>query len=57
MIYQYSLCNENEIKAIRTNASIIAEKALWKHFIQFYDQAYHIALINKTKRTTLISDI
>lgn len=50
MIYQFSRCSEEEVKTIRKNASKIAEKALWKHFIQYYDQAYNIALTNKTKR-------
>lgn len=50
MIYQFSRCSEDEVKTIRKNASKIAEKALWKHFIQYYDQAYNIALTNKTKR-------
>ena len=50
MIYQFSRCSEDEVKTIRKNASKIAEKALWKHFIQYYDQAYNTALINKTKR-------
>ena len=50
MISQFSHYNETEVKTIRKNASKIAEKALWKHFIQYYDQAYHIALTNKNKR-------
>lgn len=50
MIYQFSRCSEDEVKTIRKNASKIAEKALWKHFIQYYDQAYNIALTNKAKR-------
>ena len=47
MISQFAAYNENELKAVRKNASIIAEKALWKHFIQYYDKAYHIALSKK----------
>lgn len=50
MIYKFSVYSEEEIKSIRKNASDIAEKALWKHFIQYYYQAYDIALTNKTKR-------
>ena len=50
MIYQFSCCSEEKVKTIRKNASKIAEKALWKHFIQYYDQAYNIALTNKAKR-------
>jgi len=51
MIKKFASFNVEEIKAVRKKASIIAEKALWKHFIHFYDKAYHIALKNKYKRT------
>ncbi len=50
MIYAFSSYDENEITTIRNKAAIIAEKALWKHFIQYYDRAYDIALTNKAKR-------
>jgi glycosyltransferase involved in cell wall biosynthesis len=50
MIYKFASFNEEEIKIIRKKASVIAEKALWKHFIHFYDKAYNIALVNKNKR-------
>jgi len=50
MIYAFSSCDEYEITTIRNKAAIIAEKALWKHFIQYYDRAYDIALTNKAKR-------
>ena len=50
MIARFAACNETEVKKIRKKASVFAEKALWKHFIQFYDTAYNIALTNKNKR-------
>ena len=50
MIYKFSNFNADEIKNIRKKASQIAEKALWKHFIHFYDKAYAIAIKNKNKR-------
>jgi glycosyltransferase involved in cell wall biosynthesis len=50
MIARFAACNETEVKKIRKKASIFAEKALWKHFIQYYDTAYNIALTNKNKR-------
>ena len=53
MIYQFSTFNEAEIKSVRKKAFVIAEKALWKHFIHFYDKAYGIALANKNKRRKL----
>ncbi|MEA4981993.1 MAG: glycosyltransferase [Paludibacter sp.] len=49
MIRQFALCKPSEIKAIRKNAALIAEKALWKHFIQHYEQAYEVALGKKLR--------
>jgi len=50
MIGKFASLSEEQVRCIRGKASAIAEKALWKHFIQFYDDAYHIALTNKNKR-------
>ena len=50
MIYRFSNFNAEELKNVRKKAALIAEKALWKHFIHFYDKAYAIALKNKNKR-------
>lgn len=36
--------NEAEIKSIRKKATAIAEKALWKHFVAYYYEAYDVAL-------------
>ena len=33
-----------EVKEIRKRAAEVAEQALWKHFIQYYYEAYDIAL-------------
>lgn len=52
MITKFTTFNEEEIKTIRKRASVIAEKALWKHFIYFYEKAYSIALKNKDERTS-----
>ena len=41
---------DTEIKKIRKNAENIAEKALWKHFITYYYQAYDVALRNAQSR-------
>ncbi|MDL2299689.1 glycogen/starch synthase [Bacteroides sp. OttesenSCG-928-E20] len=46
----FSLKTDSEIKEIRKNAAVVAEKALWKHFIQYYYKAYDIALRNAEKR-------
>ncbi len=51
MMKQFAAYSDAEVKAVRKKASVIAEKALWKHFIHFYDEAYHIALTNKNSRT------
>ena len=53
MIGKFAAHNDTEIKKIRRKASLVAEKALWKHFIQYYENAYDIALKNKNKRKTL----
>ena len=50
MICQFSSYTENQIKAVRKKAFNISEKAHWRHFIQYYFEAYAIALENKTKR-------
>ena len=53
MIFSFALFSEKEIKNIRKKASLIAQKALWKHFILYYDQAYSFALTNKNKRNKM----
>lgn len=42
--------SEKEVKEIRKHAADVAEQALWKHFIQYYYEAYDIALRNAMKR-------
>ena len=54
-ISEFSTLSEEEIVSIRKNASDIAEKALWKHFIQYYYEAYDVALRNKEKRLSVES--
>ena len=49
-ISEFSDLDVKEIEAIREKASNIAEKALWKHFIRYYYEAYDVALRNKEKR-------
>jgi len=51
MIYKFASFDATELKSVRKKATVIAEKALWKHFIHYYDKAYSIALVNKNKRT------
>jgi glycogen synthase len=40
----YLHLDKNQVKAARKRAATIAEKALWKHFITYYYQAYDFAL-------------
>lgn len=52
-ISEFSTLTDTEINKIRKNAANIAEKALWKHFIQYYYEAYDVALRNAAKRLSL----
>ena len=49
-ISSFSAKNESEIKNIRKRAFQVAEQALWKHFIQYYYEAYDVALRHAMKR-------
>lgn len=49
-VSEFSALTDTEIKKIRKNAENIAEKALWKHFIQYYYEAYDVALRNAQSR-------
>ena len=49
-ISAFSSLNDKEIKSIRTKAAALSEKALWKHFIKYYYQAYDIALRKASER-------
>ena len=49
-IVSFSAKSDTEVKKIRKNAASVAEKALWKHFIKYYYEAYDIALCNAQKR-------
>ncbi len=46
--------DRNQVKAARRRAAYIAEKALWKHFITYYYQAYDFALRRAKERLTHI---
>ena len=43
-IIQYSRMSTQEVSAARKAAGTLARDAQWKHFIQFYYQAYDVAL-------------
>ena len=42
--------SQKEVNASRKNAEKVAEKALWKHFIKYYYEAYGKALANRDER-------
>lgn len=46
----FSTKTDAEVKAIRKRAGKVAEQALWKHFIQYYYEAYDFALRHAAKR-------
>ena len=45
-----TLETDKKISDIRKRASAVAKQALWKHFIQYYYEAYDIALRHAIKR-------
>ncbi len=49
-IAEYSSYDKKERDAVRRRAARLSEKALWKHFIKYYYDAYDIALRNAAKR-------
>jgi glycogen synthase len=50
MLNHFVACSESQIKEIRKKAFDVSEKAHWKHFIQYYEEAYEIALQKKNAR-------
>lgn len=49
-ILEFSERSSVETQKIRKKATVLSEKALWKHFIKYYNEAYDIALSNALKR-------
>ena len=49
-ISEYSALDAKAQEQARKKAATLSEKALWKHFIQYYKEAYNIALGNRNKR-------
>lgn len=50
VIEAYASLPEKEVKEARRAASALAEKASWEHFIDYYMEAYDIALKNSKER-------
>ena len=50
-VLHFSRMDHTSVEQARKNASKLAEKALWKHFIKYYYEAYDVALRNAKQRT------
>lgn len=49
-ISAFSALNAKQVETARRQAAIVAEQALWKHFIRYYYEAYDVALRRAMKR-------
>lgn len=49
-VAQFSNYTPEQVKKARSAADKLSKKALWSNFIQYYYEAYHIALTNAKKR-------
>lgn len=49
-ILAFSKMDAAQVKAARKAAERVAEKALWKHFMQYYYEAYDVALRKRNER-------
>ena len=52
-VADYSAMTQKEVDASRKNAEALSKKALWSEFIQFYYEAYDIALRKAEQRKSL----
>lgn len=50
-IIKFTEMDKKQVNAARKNAEKVAERALWKHFIKYYYEAYDIALAKRDERT------
>ena len=51
-VYEYSEFSAANVKAARSNAEKLSRKALWRHFIKYYEQAYDFALRKAAERAS-----
>ena len=49
-VAQFSAMSQQEVDACRKKADALSKKALWSQFIQYYHEAYDIALRNAARR-------
>jgi glycosyltransferase involved in cell wall biosynthesis len=56
-VAQFSTLTKTEVEAVRKAAEALSKKALWKEFIQYYDEAYDLALekaeVRKQKQNSI----
>ena len=52
-VAEFSNMTKKQIETCRKNAEALSEKALWTHFIEYYYEAYDIALRKAQKRIEL----
>lgn len=50
-VVSYAALPAHEVKQVRERASRLARKALWSHFIAYYEQAYDVALTKAAQRS------
>ena len=50
-VSRFSAMNEKEVKTCRANAERLSKRALWSHFIAYYQQAYDLALRKAAMRS------
>ncbi|MCZ4695231.1 alpha-glucan family phosphorylase [Ancylomarina euxinus] len=55
-ILSFSRNSEKDLQVIRNKAQALSKKALWKNFINYYLQAYEIAMKNNVNRNTTNRD-
>ncbi len=53
-VVAFSGKEKSEVGTIRKHAAIVAEQALWKHFIQYYYKAYDVALRKASERQKMV---
>jgi hypothetical protein len=53
-VYEYSEFSAANVKTARANAEKLSRKALWRHFIKYYEQAYDFALRKVAERVAKV---
>ena len=53
-VYEYSEFSAANVKTARANAEKLSHKALWRHFIKYYEQAYDFALRKVAERVAKV---